>query len=424
MPAQHTHDLVGIGFGPSNIALAIAIEDHNRTRPASEHIDAVFVDARPTFAWHPGMMLPGATMQIAFPKDLVTFRDPRSRFTFFNYLHESGRLVDFVNRKTFFPTRVEFADYLRWAAETVDAEVHWATRIAGIDVTDGGPAVVRSEDGREFRTRAVAMAPGLSPALPEGVTTDDRIFHNAEILSSLASLPSTPLGRLAVLGAGQSAAEVAAHLHESHPACEVHLVHSRFGLSPSDDTPFANRVFDPATVDRWFGADPGARQKMLDYHLNTNYSAVDEELIVDLYEREYAEKVSGNRRLFIHNCTTVDRIHRDGDGVVLTTSDVMSGAKADLHVDALVCATGFRHRAIDDLLPAGLVARDADGEPIIERDHRVRLVDRGDHEMPVFYLNGGAQHTHGLGSILLSTIAVRAGEILASLTHRTSAVTA
>src|SRR3546814_2176057 len=59
-------------------------------------------------AWHPGMLLDGATMQIAFPKDLVTFRNPQSGYSFFSYLFEQGRLVDFVNHQTFFPTRHEF----------------------------------------------------------------------------------------------------------------------------------------------------------------------------------------------------------------------------------------------------------------------------------------------------------------------------
>ncbi|MBM4575483.1 SidA/IucD/PvdA family monooxygenase, partial [Rhodococcus hoagii] len=110
--SEETLDLIGIGFGPSNLALAIAIEEHNADCAPADRVRARFFEKQQAFGWHQGMVLDGATMQIAFPKDLVTFRNPRSGYTFFSYLHERGRLVDFVNHQTFFPTRVEFQDYL------------------------------------------------------------------------------------------------------------------------------------------------------------------------------------------------------------------------------------------------------------------------------------------------------------------------
>lgn len=46
----------------------------------------------------------------------------------------------------------------------------------------------------------------------------------------------------------------------------------RYGYSPSDDTPFANRIFDPAAVDTYYGADEEVKRSMFDHHRNTNYS--------------------------------------------------------------------------------------------------------------------------------------------------------
>ncbi len=115
-PPGEVLDIVGIGFGPANLALSIAIEEHNAAASESP-VRARFFEKQPSFSWHPGMLLEGATMQIAFPKDLVTFRNPTSSYSFFSYLHDRGRLVDFVNHQTFFPpTRHEFQDYLQWAA--------------------------------------------------------------------------------------------------------------------------------------------------------------------------------------------------------------------------------------------------------------------------------------------------------------------
>lgn len=80
-------DLVGIGFGPANLALAIAVDEHNRRDP-QQALKVGFLEKQATFGWHRGMLLEGATMQVSFLKDLVTMRDPRSRFTFLTYLQE------------------------------------------------------------------------------------------------------------------------------------------------------------------------------------------------------------------------------------------------------------------------------------------------------------------------------------------------
>jgi L-ornithine N5-oxygenase len=74
------------------------------------------------------MLLDDATMQVSFVKDLVTMRDPTSDFSFLAYLHKKGRLVDFINHKILYPLRVEFHDYLEWAASRVDHLVHYDAR--------------------------------------------------------------------------------------------------------------------------------------------------------------------------------------------------------------------------------------------------------------------------------------------------------
>ncbi|MCW2502071.1 MAG: l-ornithine 5-monooxygenase, partial [Actinomycetia bacterium] len=51
------HDLAGIGFGPANISLAIALEE---LQPA---IRPVFFEARAQVAWQSEMLLPGSDIQ-------------------------------------------------------------------------------------------------------------------------------------------------------------------------------------------------------------------------------------------------------------------------------------------------------------------------------------------------------------------------
>src|SRR5215204_4885318 len=105
------YDVAGIGFGPSNLSLAIALEEYGAGGLENE-IGGLFFERQSSFGWHRNMLLPSATMQISFLKDLVTFRNPTSSFSFVAYLHESGRLPQFVNNQDFFPTRQEFHSYL------------------------------------------------------------------------------------------------------------------------------------------------------------------------------------------------------------------------------------------------------------------------------------------------------------------------
>ncbi|MFD3606410.1 SidA/IucD/PvdA family monooxygenase, partial [Streptomyces sp. NPDC058656] len=101
-------DVLGIGFGPSNLALAIAVEEHNAQVAPEHRIRAGFLERQPSFGWHRGMLIEDATMQVSFLKDLVTMRNPTSDFSFLCFLRERGRMVDFLNAKTMLRIRFVF----------------------------------------------------------------------------------------------------------------------------------------------------------------------------------------------------------------------------------------------------------------------------------------------------------------------------
>src|SRR5687767_497740 len=75
-------DVLGVGFGPSNLALALAVQEHNERSGDPARLRAAFVEQQAAFGWHRGMLLEGATMQVSFLKDLVTMRDPTSPRSF------------------------------------------------------------------------------------------------------------------------------------------------------------------------------------------------------------------------------------------------------------------------------------------------------------------------------------------------------
>ncbi|MFZ2177904.1 MAG: SidA/IucD/PvdA family monooxygenase [Rhodococcus sp. (in: high G+C Gram-positive bacteria)] len=411
-------DIVGVGFGPANLALAIAIEEHNATSAPDDRVTAQFFEKQEHFSWHPGMLLDAATMQIAFPKDLVTFRNPRSAYTFFNYLFDRGRLVDFVNHQTFFPTRHEFHDYLQWSAQRVEADVRYGTAVEavrGIRGADGTAdrVAVRTADGSTVIARNVVVGAGLRERIPEWATPSSRCFHNHQFLSRIGEMPAPVHQRFVVLGAGQSAAEIVRYLHTTYPDAEVHSVFSRYGYSPADDSPYANRIFDPEAVDDLHGAPEVERLRLLDVHRSTNYSVVDIELINELYATEYQERVSGRRRLFMRRASEITGVGETPDGIEVEVRSAVDGLTDTLNCDALILATGFAPAPLEPLL--GDLAPKMHPPREVYRDYRLAVspdVTAG------IYLQGGTEKTHGITSSLLSNVAVRAGEILTSVVTR------
>jgi L-ornithine N5-oxygenase len=421
------YDVVGVGFGPSNLALAVAITEQNERSLPAGATTAVFLERQPGFGWHRGMLIDDATMQVSFLKDLVTLRDPTSEFSFLCYLQGRDRLVDFINHKNLYPLRVEFHDYLEWAAAKVDDVVCYGHEVVAVrPVVDGSgtgclDVTARTPHGScVYRARNLVLGTGLEPCLPDGVSTSDRVWHNCDLLGRVERLAAGSPRRFVVVGAGQSAAEVTSFLHRRFAAAEVCAVFSRYGYSPADDSSFANRIFDPAAVGEFFGAPPDVKRLLLDYHSNTNYSVVDGELIDDLYRRVYQEKVLGTERLRLFNASRLVEVAETGTGVHVTVESLTTGERTALDADALVCATGYRPADPFPLL--GAVAqqcrRDELGRPAVERDYRVAT---GPDLRCGIYLQGGTEHSHGITSSLLSNTAVRAGEILHSITARRAA---
>jgi L-ornithine N5-monooxygenase len=423
------YDVVGIGFGPSNLSLAIALEEY-RANGLENEISSLFFERQSSFGWHRSMLLPSATMQISFLKDLVTFRNPTSSFSFISYLHASGRLSQFVNNKDFFPTRQEFHQYLEWAQARVADRILYGSEVMSIRLPSG--AVPERADhlrlemadaggraGRVVEARNVVISTGLVPSMPEGTERDERVWHSSEFLEKYRLMNPCELRRVAVAGAGQSAAEITRFLYDELPHAQVCAIIPSYGYSVADDTPFANQIFDPRAVDDYYFGTEHTQDTFWRYHRNTNYSVVDHDVIRDLYRRWYDDDVRGIRRLEFLNLTRVAGVKRAGAETRVSLQGGLDAEVRELNFDALVCATGY-----DPMEPTGLLGdldrlclRDEAGRYRVERDYRIVTTP----EMRCgIYLQGGTEHTHGLTSSLLSNVAVRSGEIVDSIVARSA----
>jgi L-ornithine N5-oxygenase len=236
-----------VGFGPAALAIAIAMRDAG-LRPR-----VLFLEKQAEFGWHTGMLLPGTKMQISFIKDLATLRNPRSHFTFLNYLHQKDRLVQFTNLSTHTPFREEFNDYMKWCASHFNDWVRYGQEVVSIAPapTQGStlPAEyfkivsrdTRTGQLRELSAKNVIVANGRQPAVPAGLSLRDEpvLVHSSAYMNTVPKKFQNPTGsyRFAVVGGGQSAVEIAEDLLSRYPNAKVSLVVRAPALKPSDDSP-------------------------------------------------------------------------------------------------------------------------------------------------------------------------------------------
>ena len=123
-------EILAIGAGPSNLALAVAVEELG---PPDLAGSTLLLEQHADVCWQRNLMLPWTRSQVSFIKDLVTLRNPRSRFSFLNFLHDRGRRDEFVNLATFNPYRKGLSDYLQWVAWNLqDVRVRYNARCASV----------------------------------------------------------------------------------------------------------------------------------------------------------------------------------------------------------------------------------------------------------------------------------------------------
>ncbi|HET9137752.1 lysine N(6)-hydroxylase/L-ornithine N(5)-oxygenase family protein [Actinophytocola sp.] len=407
---NHDVELLAVGAGPSNLALAVALEE---LAPQLAR-DSLIIERDSDVSWQRGMLLPEALSQVSFLKDLVTLRNPRSKFSFLNYLHDTGRLNEFVNMGSFVPYRVELAGYLRWTAEQlsmvdlqlgrecVDISPIWTD-----DVLTGW--ATKTADGRVIRSRYLVVGVGRDARIPQPLqgVAQQRVIHSTQYLQRIAQLRNGLPYRVTVVGAGQSAAELFSAVQNDLPECRPTLVTRSIGLNCYETSKFNNELYFPSFVDEFYIARPEARRQMLTEMRHTNYAGLAPSTMDSLYRQMYLDRLSGRDRLRMITMHDITAARDDGDEIVLELTDRRTGAVQQLRTDLVLLGTGF-----SELMPR-MVRRLAGSlglsDITVTRDYRL-AIDRP--STAACYLQGVNEATHGIADSLLSVLAPRANDIL------------
>jgi len=395
-------DIVGVGFGPANIALAVSLEEMELGASVQ------FLESNTAPDWQPDMLLDGSDIQHNPLRDFVTPRNPCSPYGFLSYLKSEDRLFEFLNLGLEFPFRKDYARYVRWVARHFDKWVSYGERATSIivDPLDNRRFLIETSLGRRLRARAVSFGPGRTPFVPDQFRfcTNGRVQHFSHYLSTLARWKSErPLRSVAVIGSSQSAVEIVLDLASSQPDLTIHNVHRSYSYQLKDTSPFTERIYFPDFVDAYYET-PYKTQRALTRELwRSNYSAADHDVITQLYVKLYEQKLDGRQRITLHPALEVMEVQETEDFVTLTLRDRLNGKQVNLSVDGVFLATGFRNLGPgenEELNPpllediANRLLRREDGTLHVERDYRVI----GEDSMvgPLF-LNGLCESTHGFG---------------------------
>lgn len=422
---ENPYDLIGIGFGPSNLALAIAAEELDSERTC------LFFERSPRLRWHPGMLLEGSRMQISFLKDLVSLRNPASPYTFLQYTKAKNRLEQFVNLSEFRPTRLEYQDYLEWVAEFFADQVRYNAEVTKVSpVRRPGEDVHRlfRVEARDVRTRQttvcyaanVVHAAGGRPRLPlGGVCAGPAVIHSSDFLPHFPDHFADRSRRyeFGVAGGGQSAGEIASYLMRRYPESRVHLFLSGQALRATDSNPFVNEQFFEGNANSFYTRTSQDRVALRAELRNTNYGVVDAGFLDDLYRMVYDDEVRGTRRLIIHPATKVTAVRESDTGPRVAIIDRLSGADAEIPCDGVVLATGYI-RALDESMFGELVPflHTECGELVLSPDYRVcttAALEGG------FYVQGYGEQSFGLGDTLLSLLPFRSKQIFTDICKQT-----
>ncbi|WP_449348323.1 lysine N(6)-hydroxylase/L-ornithine N(5)-oxygenase family protein [Streptomyces shaanxiensis] len=379
-----TYDFVGIGLGPFNLGLACL------TEPIDE-LDGILLESKPDFEWHAGMFLDGAHLQTPFMSDLVTLADPTSPYSFLNYLKEKGRLYSFYIRENFYPLRVEYDDYCRWAANKL-SNVRFGTTVTEVTY-ESDLYVVRTDAGDVFRARHLVLGTGTSPHYPEAVRgLGGDFFHNSRYVQNKAELQKKE--SITIVGSGQSAAEIYQDLLSE---IDVHGYRLNWvtrspRFFPLEYTKLTLEMTSPEYID-YYRELPEATRYRLTAEQKGLFKGIDGDLINEIFDLLYQKNLGGPVPTRLLTNSSLNSARYENGTYTLGFRQEEQEKDFEIESEGLVLATGYRYAEPEFLAPVkDRLVYDAHGNFDVSRTYAIDVTGRG-----VFLQNAGV-HTHSITS--------------------------
>jgi L-ornithine N5-monooxygenase len=191
-----------------------------------------------------------------------------------------------------------------------------------------------------------------------------------------------------------------------------------------------NEIFDPERSSHFYNGPADARADALRADRSTNYSVVRLELLEQIYQDLYQQRIKQtdetrwqHRILRSREVTEISRGgSKNGARLLLTIKNIdplqgsANSQQETLEVDAVILATGYVRNVHEKLLTNLEHLRPRAGDHWrVRRDYKVEMDNNKVNPDAGIWLQGCNENTHGLSDTLLSTLATRGGELVESI---------
>jgi len=386
-------DVIGVGVGPFNLGLAALIDKTDCTYKCFEQ--------KNEFNWHPGMLLEGTTLQVPFMADVVTMVDPKSPYTFLNYLHEHERLYQFYFFEKFHIPRNEYNHYCRWVA----------SQLSGLEFNSTVKEVKMHEDAKPFYEVTVekegklhtyysyhlVTGVGTQPVVPRDFQSvaSDTFYHSAQYKMNREQ--TLKAKSITVIGSGQSAAEIVYDLLQQQPQFDYKLnwyTRSK-GFYPMEYSKLGLEHFSPDYT-RYFYRLPQEKKESVLRNQALLYKGISFETIGDIYDLIYERTIGGKEvPLTMRALTELAGVEKTNDTHLLTLHQYEQDSFEKEESEIVIMATGYH--AKEPSFMEGLKEHllfDEKGQLKINELYQVEMKKKGAQ----LFVQNGELHTHGVGA--------------------------
>ena len=412
MNTEKIYSVIGIGIGPFNLGLAALIEP-------IEDLSALFFDQSEGFDWHPGLMLNNATLQVPFLADLVTMADPTNKYSFLNYIKQSGRAYKFYIRENFFIYRREYNEYCKWAAAQL-SNLKFSHKVISIDPVDDvyKVTVINTQTcvTTVYYTHKIVLGTGTSPHVPDFIDTGalPNVIHASQYLYFKPQIQKN--ASVTIIGSGQSAAEV---FRDLLPDTEDGLQLKWFTRS-SHFFPLDNKskltleLTSPEYVDHFHSLSAQKRKQLLDSQHGL-YKGIDHELINEIFDSLYEMSLEDTPlNVELRSNMRLTSVKEDTDG-----SHLLDFVQTELEqpfedqTDYVILATGYKYK--EPAILSGIQDKIGRLENGLFKVHRNYTIDKNGTDI---FVQNAELHTHGLSTPDLGMGAYRNSYIINQIANR------
>jgi lysine N6-hydroxylase len=412
-------NITGIGIGPFNLGLAALLSRH-------PEVSCAFLERKPEFRWHEGLLLPGTTLQVPFFADLVTMADPTHPLSYLNYLHQHDRLYQFYYYDSFLVPRREYDHYCRWAAQQLPS-CHFGENVMDVcyePILDRFVVESESSSGEIIQrySQDLAIGIGTTPWLPKWAQACDHplVRHSADFLRIQAQLMQCR--RVTVVGSGQSAAECVLALFNTltpervDAGASIQWITRSAGFHPMEYSKLGQECFTP-TYMQYFHSIPREKRREIVANQGLLYKGISISTIGDIFDLLYERSIGGrNPGLTLHSNCEVESVEMFGASGTLRLACLhrQLEERCELETDAIIAATGYAHawpQWFEDL-KGTVLATDTNNDCIVQEDFTAVRCDEGRGRI---FVQNAEIFQHGVGSPDLGIGAMRNSVIINQL---------